>query len=231
MKKAKMVVLFVALAICLCVAGFIIYVNSNKITGFQPPIKGISWGMTSDEVIKKLNLSQDCVTEKENGDITISYENTSVFNRKANVQMSFDVVGKVNLYSMGIEFPDSNKDDLINQLNHTYGQYVVMENNQYPIWESEKIKELPQKIQDRFKYQQIELLAKYNIATGFSEDTVWKSIQNKSLVSVELIDSSLSYSAANMAVSTILSDDEKYNAWITYYEDLLKNSPNKDAAG
>lgn len=221
MKKAKKIIIPVVLVLCLCAVCVLVFVNYREARKYQPPINGISWGMTSDEVIKKLHLSEDNVKEDEYGNI-ISYENATVFNQKANVQMFFDLDAKMNLSFVKIEFLDLNKDYLMNQLKSIYGTDF---GKVYDIWISKKVMDLPEEIQDRFKYINIELPAKYNISPGFSEEGMWKSLRSQSLVSVDLHDSALTYDARYMAAYTIMKDDNKYNDWIEYLESLYKNRP------
>lgn len=181
--------------------------------------------MTSDEVIKKLNLSPENVEEDENGNITLHYDNATIFNQKANVRLLFDVQTKINLQTIAIDFQDVDTDDLINKIGKEYGdgEYTEYENGRVLNWWGEKIIDLPSKIQDRFIDLE-ELKYSYTSMT-FSEERVWNGIKNTPLISVGFLDSTLVYNADYMAVSTILSDDEKYNEWIEYIESLYKNRP------
>lgn len=226
MKKAKKIVIPVILVLCLCAVCALLFVNYREARKYQPPINGISWGMTSDEMIKKLALSQDDVTKGKEGNSIVSYENATIFNQEATVKLYFDNQSRINLYCMSIDFPKLTEDELINQLKPLYG--TGFGKTTYT-WTDGKVKDLPQKIQDRIKYVKIDLSSKQNGPSAFSEEGLWEMYQSSGLVQAELRGTSLWYFGDCMAVSAIASDDKKYNAWIEYLENLYKNHPAQDS--
>lgn len=190
--------------------------NNEDSFGFQPPIPGIKWGMTPDEVVKELNLKEDNIHNNDSNIITLSYEDTSIFNQKADLILDFDMQSEIGLVRIRADFPNLNKDDLIIQLTNTYGKNVAVDDNWVPCqWESKKVVDLPTKIQDRFKYIKVELPTIVNGTNGlFSNDTTWKNILDEPLVKVSIIDDKLVYTATNMAAYTAFKDDDKYNKMV-----------------
>ena len=207
------------LIICSFSISFISCTNKEEVYGFPPPIKHIQWGMTPNEVMKELKLTKDNILNDSGASITLSYDNTFVFGQKANIIMDFDMEYELGLLDMYVQFSNLNKDDLIKQLNKAYGKPVELDDQWVPyLWESKKIGDLPQKIQDRLEYLMIELpaekRAKSDAPVGFSDDTVWRTTQNEALVRVSLNKDTLDYSAQRMAIYTFVKDNKKYNKLI-----------------
>lgn len=213
--------LFVCLLfVCLLFICFIFWTTNHKKLGFEPPIKGIHWGMTSDQVIKKLNLTKSNITYNDANRITLSYENTSAFKQKANIEMYFDTQSEIGLCSMFVVFPNLNKDNLIKQLNSTYGKYTDVDANK---WESKKISDSPKKIQDRFKYINMELIPKLDTDKTSSFALKWSDIEKQPLATVTLKDNTLEYKANNMASYTAFNDDDTYDKIVKKINNFIKN--------
>lgn len=210
--------------VCLLFICFIFWTTNHKKLGFEPPIKGLHWGMTSDQVIKKLNLTKNNITYNDGNRITLSYDNISVFKQKAIIEMSFDTKSEIGLCSMFVVFPNVNKDNLIKQLNCTYGKYTDVDNNLIANrWESKKISDSPKKIQDRFKYINIELLSKLDTDKTSGLVLKWSDLQNQPLATVTLKDNTLEYKANNMASYTAFNDDDTYNKIVKKINNFIKN--------
>ena len=205
------------LIVCLFFTSFISCAYEEEEFGFLPPIKHIQWGMTPDEVMKELKLTDDSIIEDSETSVTLSYNNTSILGQEANITMSFDMEYELGLQIIYVQFPNLNKDYLINQLNKAYGKPTAVDDNGVPSqWASEKIIDLPQEMQDRFKYTKVDFEAVRrtlsNNPVGFpDDDSLWSSLQNEPLVGVGIINKdTLLYGAGNMAAYTLYKDDQKY---------------------
>lgn len=200
--------------------------NKEKEFGFLPPIKHIQWGMTPDEVMKELKLTNDSIIEDSGTLVILSYNNTTILGQEANITMTFDTEYEMGLQTIYVQFSNLNKDDMINQLNKAYGKPTAVDDDGVPSqWMSEKIIDLPQEIQDRFKYTLVDFqVAKRtltNDSAGFSDDSVWRSCQNEPLVGISIRNKdTLVYAAGNMASYTLFKDDKKY---ITLIEKMTRD--------
>ncbi len=113
--------------------------------------------MSPDEVLKVLKLSEDRILTEDERLTVIEYDNALIYDQVATVNMKFDTQADIGLMSMDVFFTDMDKTDLIDKLNNTYGKHTAVDDNKTPRqWESETIKELPKKIQDRFSYANVE---------------------------------------------------------------------------
>ena len=202
---------------CLFFISIISCVNKEEESGFLPPIKHIQWGMTPDEVMKELKLTDDSIIDDSGTSVTLSYNNTTVFDQEANITMSFDMEYEFGLQTIYVQFSNLNKDDMINQLNKTYGKPTAVDDNGVPSqWMSKKIIDLPQEMQDRFKYTKIDFQAVRRTLSsnpiGFpDDDLLWSSLQNEPLVGVGINNKDiLIYGAGNMAAYNLYKDDKKY---------------------
>lgn len=209
---------------CLLLTSCISCSNNDKKSGFQPPIKGLQWGMTSDKVIKALNLTDANILHDDGKSITLSYENTSVFDQEANIVMFFDMESEIGLLELRVNFSDFNRDDLINRLNNTYGEYTAIDDNWIACqWESKKVVDLPQKIQDRFKYINVEHPSKVIASDELTDATLWDNIQNQPLVTVTINEDTLIYRAEHMAAYTVIKNDKTYNKMVEKINNKIEN--------
>lgn len=212
----KLKKIFYLLIVCLFFTSMISCSNKEEELGFSPPIKHIEWGMTPDEVMKELKLTNDSIIEDSGTLVILSYNNTTILGQEANITMTFDTEYEFGLQTIYVQFSNLNKDDMINQLNKAYGNPTAVDDDGVPSqWMSEKIIDLPQEIQDRFKYTLVDFQAARrtlsNDSAGFSDDSVWRSYQNEPLVGVSIKNKeALLYGAGNMAAYTLYKDDIKY---------------------
>lgn len=190
---------------------------------FQPPIEDVHWGMTSEEVMEILALPEDCILNSDDGSITLQCENMDIFGQCADVVMSFDVRYKMGLMNMIIFFTDLSGESLVEALNHAYGDYSAVDSEGVPCrWESEKIEDMSERIQERFQYVQLESPAWNDEQGVFSKETVWNTIKGQSLVAVTLNGNILYYNAGHMAAYLVLNDDNAYEKMQSYLNDVTK---------
>jgi hypothetical protein len=221
--------LFCFLLMCLLFTGSISCANNDNKLGFQPPIKDIYWGMTSDAIIKKLNLTKKNIIHTDKYSTMLSYGNTSIFNQKATITMVIDNSAGMGLMHMRISFQNLNKKDLINQLNNAYGKCVPIDGGSVDfIWESKKVIDLPKRIQDRFKYFYVDLPSKFSKAidssdsSGFSNAATWNTIQKNPLATISINNNTLVFDGSYMASYTVFNNDGTYNKLIKNTLSLCK---------
>lgn len=190
---------------------------------FQPPIEDVNWGMTPEEVMDILALPEDCIFNGDEGTITLQCENMDIFGQSADVVMSFDVQYKMGLMNMIIFFTDLSDESLVEALNHAYGDYSAVDSEGVPCrWESEKIEDMSERIQERFQYVLLESPA-WNDGQGvFSKETVWNEKKGQPLVAVTLNGSILYYNAGHMAGYLLFDDDNAYEELQGYLNDVTK---------
>lgn len=201
--------------------------KEDAYSAYAPPVDGVQWGMSPDEVLKVLKLSEDMILVEDERLTVIEYSNAIIHGQTATVNMKFDTQADIGLLGMDVFFADMDKEDLIDKLNSAYGAYTAVDDNMTPYrWESEKIKELPQKIQDRFSYVNVEFPIQVGAYEESSYDSAWDMIQNEPLVRINIVGddtiSYLSYTAENMAAYVLFNDDKAYEE----LQEYLQDSPN-----
>lgn len=189
--------------------------------GFQPPIEGVQWGMTPEEVLEVMELPEECIISDDGKTVSIQCEKIDVFGQSADASMTFDENYKIGLYRMKFFFDNPSRESLVEALNRSYGAYCVVNDAGEPSrWESEKVEDLPEHIQDRYRYTLIEMPAQKELEGDFSQESQWNALKSQALVSVTLGGDMLSYQADNMAAYlTLYSEDEAYEAFLDYLEE------------
>ena len=148
-------------------------------TAFQPPIEGVQWGMSPEEVMDVLSLSEECIQNSDEWTATLQCDDMEIFGQDAD--------GLVEAYG---------------------GHSGVNAGGKPYLWEDEKIEELPEGIQERFRYMWLEFPPREEEI--FSEETIWNAYKVQPLVTVALNDNVLTYDGGNMAAYLIYNDDIAY---------------------
>lgn len=180
---------------------------------FEPPIKGIFWGMTPEEVAERLDIPKENISRGEFGNVTMVFENQKVFGQKGDVTLLFDMShGEPGLLELWVSFEDLDREALRQSLEKMYGERIAANPDK---WGSERVEELPQEMQDRMYFLKVEGPSKA-ISMSFSKETVWNSLKSQPLVTVTLGENSLSYNAQNMAGYLMIRDEERYKEFWKY---------------
>lgn len=198
--------------------------SSNTV--FQPPIESIHWGMMPEEVIEVLALPEECILNHDGKIVFLQCEEINIFGQSADVLMTFDVQAQIGLLSMEVCFDDYSQESLAETLHNTYGDVSAVDSEGLPCrWESEKIEDMSEEVQERFRYVWVEYPAENNNGEAFSEETIWNAKKSQPLVAVTLNGNTLNYEAGNMAGYLILEDDNAYEALLSRlnYNDVLKD--------
>lgn len=186
-------------------------------TAFKPPIEDIHWGMMPEEVMDTLALSEECIRNSDEGIIILLCEDMNLFGQSADVEMIFDMRSQMGLLYMWAYFNDYSKKRIVEVLSNTYGDYSAIDNEGVPCqWESEKIEDMPEEIQERFRQIQVDSGAWDDEQDVFSKETVWNAVKSQPLVTVTLSDNVLNYNAANMAGYLMISDEDAYEQLLEY---------------
>lgn len=178
-------------------------------TAFQPPIEGVQWGMSPEEVMDVLSLSEECIQNSDEWTAILQCDDMEIFGQDADALMVFDMKSQVGLVKMSIVFPDASEESLAERLVEAYGGHSGVNAGGKPyLWEDEKIEELPEGIQERFRYMWLECPPREEEI--FSEETIWNAYKVQPLVTVALNDNVLTYDGGNMAAYLIYNDDTAY---------------------
>lgn len=178
---------------------------------FQPPMEGVSWGMMPEEVMELLALPQESIESDDGTVVVLQCGEQSIFGQNADVKLTFDTTHQIGLLKMNIQFSAPSGDALVETLNEAYGEQGMAAGRDDPIrWESEKIEELPEEVQERFEFMLTQAFSKNE--GPFSQESVWDMTKSQPLVTVTLRDENLNYYAGNMAVYLIYNDDAAYEA-------------------
>lgn len=176
---------------------------------FQPPIENIQWGMMPETVMDIMKLSEKNILYQDESGASIRCEDMEVFGQKADVEMSFDIRYQLGLLGMRIIFEEPVQDGMVDVLNNVYGEYCEVNDAGSPCkWGSETVEELPEEIQERYRYAQIEVPAQRNLSGDFSQEAQWDVLKKQALVAVTLRNDILNYDAGNMAAYRNLYSDE-----------------------
>lgn len=186
---------------------------------FQPPVEEIDWGMMPEEVMERLALSEECILNDDGKVVVLQCDDMSVFGQSADVQMTFDVSYQIGLLSMAVRFDDASAESLVETLNRIYGDYTAVDSEGNPCrWESEKVEDLPEEVQERFRYMKVEATAWNDEQGGFSKEAVWNTYKSESLVAANLSGNILYYQAGNMAAYQLCVDDSAYEELKNYLD-------------
>lgn len=202
----------------LCVAVILMFSSCSQQsvtaeTTFQPPIDGVEWGMMPDQVVDVLSLSEECIQKNIQNDVewtaVIECGDIEIFDQSADVVMVFDLKSQVGLSGISICFEDASEESMAEILSSVYGEYSAVNAEGTPcLWGNEKIEELPEEIQERFRYMWVEFPPREE--ESFSKETIWNSYKAQPLVTVALNGDVLTYSGGNMALYLIYNDDTAY---------------------
>lgn len=209
----------------MCMAGFSSCGVREKSAGvfgetFGPPVEGVSWGMTPEEAVRALELSEDYIESDESGVAQIYCEELEIFGQNAEAFLVFDERYQMGLFSIMFCLDDYEQDVLVEILNNTYGEYTAVDSEGRPCqWESKTVGDLPEDIQERFRYIEVEYAAQMQENQIFSQETKWEALKKEPLVSVTLQNGVLNYYAQHMAGYLTYSDDTAYEE----FHALLKN--------
>lgn len=185
--------------------------NTAFDTAFQPPVEEIRWGMMPEDVIGILDIPEESIQKYDDTLVRIQCEDMNVFGQTADVEMTFDVQSGAGLLGMQICFEDSSREFLTETLNEAYGDYTAVNDKGEPCqWESEKIEDMPEEIQEKIRYAKVEYPARKNFEKDFSEEAVWNNLKAQPLVKVMLGTDSVYYDAENMAGYFMLCDDQAF---------------------
>lgn len=114
-------------------------------------------------------------------------------------------------------FDGYSQESLAEALHNTYGDDSAVDREGLLCrWESEKIEDMSEEVQERFRYIWIEYPAENNNGEAFTEETIWNAIKSQPLVAVTLNGNTLNYEAGNMAGYLILEDDDAYEELLSY---------------
>lgn len=184
---------------------------------FQPPIENISWGMMPEEIMEILSLPEECILNDDGRIVSLQCEELNIFGQSAAVVMTCDVQAKMGLMSIYVEFEDNSQESLAETLNNTYGAYSAVDNAGVPCrWESQKIEDMSEEVQERFQYVWTEPTTGDDSQKDFSRESIWNAKKSQPLVAVSLNGSVLNYDAGNMAIYLMLEDDNAYEELLSY---------------
>lgn len=182
---------------------------------FQPPIDGIEWGMMPDEVMDALSLSEECIQKYSQDNVewtaVLQCGNMEIFEQNADVVMVFDLKSQIGLLTISVCFPDASEESLSEMLVDAYGEHSAVNAEGNPcLWENEKIEELPEEIQERFRYMWMEFLPREGEQENIFKEAIWNAHKAQPLVTVALNGNVLIYTGGNMAEYLIYNDDAAY---------------------
>lgn len=187
---------------------------------FQPPIDGIEWGMMPEEVMDVLSLPDECIQHNDEWTAVLQCGDMEIFEQNADVLMVFDMKSQIGLLAVSVRFPDASEESLSEMLVDAYGEYSAVNAGGTPcLWENEKIEELPEEIQERFRYMWMEFLPREGEQETFSREAIWNAHKAQPLVTVALNGDVLTYTGGNMAEYLIYNDDAAYGQ----FQDLLQD--------
>lgn len=178
---------------------------------FQPPLEGIQWGMTPEEAVDVLSLSEECIQNPDEWTAVLLCDDMEVFGWNADVELVFESKYRMGLQRMTIWFEEDSEESLAEMLSGIYGEHSAVDAGGVPsLWESEKVEDLTEEIQDRFRSMWLDYSSWDERQGGISQETVWDSYKSQPLVSVVLNGDVLSYYGGNMAAYLIYNDDIAY---------------------
>lgn len=179
--------------------------------GFQLPIEDVNWGMTPEEAVQALELSEEAIVSNEDGTAVVQCADVTIFGQNAEACMVFDVRYQMGLLNMTVSFDAFAQEELVETLNGLYGEYTAVDSDGNPCqWSSETVGDLPEDIQERFRYIEAEYAAQVQENQLFSQETMWEALKKEPLVSVTLQDGVLNYYAQNVAGYLTYSDAAAY---------------------
>lgn len=206
----KRIYVLVSLAILLSLAGC---ASQAQVPGaaFQPPLEGIQWGMMPEEAVDVLSLSEECIQNPDEWTAVLLCDDLKVFGRNADVELIFESKYQMGLQRMTIWFEEDSEESLAEMLSDIYGEHSAVDAGGVPsLWESEKVEDLTEEIQDRFHSMWLDNSSWEEGQGGISQETMWDSYKSQPLVSVALNGDVLSYYGGNMAAYLIYNDDTAY---------------------
>lgn len=214
----KVLCLFVA---CMLLAGTAFSAGGDTQFGFAPPIQGVAWGMSYDDVAKQLKLQKDDALYAKGKTSALLDKNAVIFGQKATVQLLFDEKGGIGLDCIRVNYSKMDMDAMRKRLARIYGNERALDE-----WDSVKISDLQQNIQDRFKYLKVELPAKVD-TTGILNPK-WADIKDRPLASVIIGDSkTLYFGAEDMAAYQIISNDTAYTRYLNWINAQINSRKTK----
>lgn len=204
MKKA---VCMLGLALSLSLSACSRQAESSDVS-FQPPMEGVCWGMMPEEVMELMELPEECVLSDNGAVVVLQCEDQSIFGQNADVALTFDTTHQIGLLNMNIRFAEPFGESLVDALNEAYGESCAATGQGVScLWESEKIEELSEGVQERFQLMLV------RDTDSFSQETHWNTIKSQPLVTVTLGEDVLNYYGGNMAAYQIFEDDAAYEAF------------------
>lgn len=195
---------------------------------FQPPTEGVWWGMSPEEAMENPALSEDCILSDDGKVVVLQWEDRELWGKNADIEMIFNTQPQIGLLRLNVYFEDLSEEALIEILNRTYGDCTAADREGLPNrWESEKIADMPERIQERFRYMRVDGPMGEEERSGFTKEGLWDLYKNQPLVTVARIGNTLNYEGGNMALYRICDDDSAYEKLKEYLvENAYKESPN-----
>lgn len=212
----------VALVLLLIIPAMLIACGGKEKEKLNPPINGVSWGGTPEQVKEVLGEPKEEL--KQEGLTQLLWEDANVWNNKASLLLRFDTADDLGLFYTGITFTDLNEEELLELLTKEYGEPTRKEEGKITFWGGKTVGELSEELQTQIRE---------TLLGGGSEvkEAVWQTILKEPLVHVSAWGNRVLYSADHMALVKKLESgkDEASNAekseTFVYHLDRGTDSP------
>lgn len=155
--------------------------KEEKETDWDPPIKGLMWGMSMDEVKEVLDYKSTAISEQNNiTDMSINEKCNTIYGIDMVFKLFFDK--DMRLYRFEGTCDESNIPDLKDKLEEKYEAYLSGQQPSYGIrWDSERVI-------DRKDYEELMNLLSDRFGSQPEYDSLKEGFKYSSLVYVELIE-------------------------------------------
>ena len=146
--------------------------NLRSKNSYEPPIPGIEWGITEEELLERLQAESVSLNEEKEGTSVFQFQ-SSVFNCPAEVMIQTDHYTGLGAYLAEIHFTDYDEGNLRKALTDMYGEPSSQDRASVRLeWKSVLIRDLPEGVQSRIQYARIGW--KY---TGAGSKGMWEAIR------------------------------------------------------
>lgn len=132
--------------------------GSRNSYSYSLPMKNLNFGLTNDEIIDVLNLSNANLIKTDMAHSKyLKIEKQQVLNEEGTIIFSFfdyeTGMLKDKLYSIAIEFNDVDIKVLLSTLENTYGDYIFYsnDNTKFYIWQKEALSSLTDEMIEKMK--------------------------------------------------------------------------------
>ena len=139
----------VALVLLLIIPAMLIACGGKEKEKLNPPIKGVSWGGTPEQVKEVLGEPKEEL--KQEGLTQLLWEDANVWNNKASLLLRFDTADDLGLFYTGITFTDLNEEELLELLTKEYGEPTRKEEGKITFWGGKTVGELSEELQTQIR--------------------------------------------------------------------------------